>query len=85
MLRFPHCLDNRLTDGGEIVSLTRRPLSNPQKISYIASSHEYLLDVTMFREKELLHILPSSHKSKLRGFQSANELYRPTTAAYQRR
>jgi hypothetical protein len=25
MLRIPHCLDNRLTDGGEVVSLTRRP------------------------------------------------------------
>jgi hypothetical protein len=24
-LRLPHCLDNRLTDGGEVVSLTRRP------------------------------------------------------------
>jgi hypothetical protein len=23
--RLPHCLDNRLTDGGEVVSLTRRP------------------------------------------------------------
>jgi hypothetical protein len=22
---FPHFLDNRLTDGGEVVSLTRRP------------------------------------------------------------
>jgi hypothetical protein len=24
MLRIPHCLDNRLTDGGEVVSLTHR-------------------------------------------------------------
>jgi hypothetical protein len=23
MLRMPHCLDNRLTDGSEVVSLTR--------------------------------------------------------------
>jgi hypothetical protein len=23
--RFPHFLDNRLTDGGKVVSLTRRP------------------------------------------------------------
>jgi hypothetical protein len=29
MLRIPHCLDNRLTDGGRIVSLTYRPLSTP--------------------------------------------------------
>jgi hypothetical protein len=29
--RFPHFLDNRLTGGGEAVSLTRRPLP-PRKI-----------------------------------------------------
>jgi hypothetical protein len=27
MLRIPNCIDNRLTDGGEVVSLTRRPRS----------------------------------------------------------
>jgi hypothetical protein len=27
----PHCLDIRITDGGEVVSLTRRPRSTPQK------------------------------------------------------
>jgi hypothetical protein len=26
MLRAPHCLDNRLTDGDKVASLTRRPL-----------------------------------------------------------
>jgi hypothetical protein len=31
MLRIPHCLDNRLRDGGEDVRLTRRPRSTPQK------------------------------------------------------
>jgi hypothetical protein len=31
MLRLPHCLDNRLTDGGKVVSLTHRPHSTPQK------------------------------------------------------
>jgi hypothetical protein len=25
MLRIPHCLDKQLTDGGEVVSFTRRP------------------------------------------------------------
>jgi hypothetical protein len=29
--RFPFCLDNRLTEGGGIISLTRRPRSPPQK------------------------------------------------------
>jgi hypothetical protein len=27
MLRIPHCLDNRLTEGGEVVSPTRRQSS----------------------------------------------------------
>jgi hypothetical protein len=30
--RLPHFLDNRLTDGGEVVSLTRRPPLPPMKI-----------------------------------------------------
>jgi hypothetical protein len=25
LLTIPHCLDSRLADGGEVVSLTRRP------------------------------------------------------------
>jgi hypothetical protein len=31
MLKIQHCLDNRLTDFGEGVSLTRRQRSTPQK------------------------------------------------------
>jgi hypothetical protein len=31
--RLSHFLDNRLTDGGEVVSLTRRPLFTSRKIS----------------------------------------------------
>jgi hypothetical protein len=30
--RLAHFLDSRLTDGVEVVSLTRRPLSTPRKI-----------------------------------------------------
>jgi hypothetical protein len=30
--RLPHFVDNRLTDGGEIVSLKRLPLFTPRKI-----------------------------------------------------
>jgi hypothetical protein len=33
MSRLPHFLDNRLSDGGEVVSLTRRPLVTARKIS----------------------------------------------------
>jgi hypothetical protein len=32
--RFPHFLDNRLTDGGEVVSLMRRPPYTPQEVSW---------------------------------------------------
>jgi hypothetical protein len=30
--RLPYCLDSRLTNGGEVVSLTRRPPFTPRKI-----------------------------------------------------
>jgi hypothetical protein len=32
MSRIPHFVDSRLTDGGEVVSLTRRPPFTPRKI-----------------------------------------------------
>jgi hypothetical protein len=32
--RLPHFQDNRLTDGGEVVSLTRRPPFTPQEDSW---------------------------------------------------
>jgi hypothetical protein len=38
MLRIPHCVDNRLTDGGQVVSLTRRPRSTLQKHIFISVS-----------------------------------------------
>jgi hypothetical protein len=41
MLRMPHCLDNRLTDGGEVVGTTNRPRSTPQK-------HKLSVSVTHF-------------------------------------
>jgi hypothetical protein len=31
MLRIPHCLNNRLTDGGKVVSLNRRTPTTLQK------------------------------------------------------
>jgi hypothetical protein len=39
-LRVPHYLDNRLTDGGKVVSLTRRPLFTPQEDFW----YSFLLD-----------------------------------------
>jgi hypothetical protein len=32
MLEIPHCLDNRLTDDGEVVNFTRRLLFTPRNI-----------------------------------------------------
>jgi hypothetical protein len=34
MLRIPHCLDNRLTDGGKVVSPTHSPHFTPLKHYY---------------------------------------------------
>jgi hypothetical protein len=31
ILRIQHCLENRLTDGGKVVSPTHRPRSTPQE------------------------------------------------------
>jgi hypothetical protein len=41
MLRIPHCLDNRLTDGGKVASPTHRPRSTPQKhyYFYVSGTH----------------------------------------------
>jgi hypothetical protein len=35
MFRVLHCLDNRLTDGGKVVSPTNQPHFNPQKHYYL--------------------------------------------------
>jgi hypothetical protein len=37
MFRLPHCLDSRLMYGGEVISLTRQPLSTPQKYNFAPS------------------------------------------------
>jgi hypothetical protein len=39
MLRISHCLDNRLTDGGKVVSLTQRSRSAPKKHSFSVSDN----------------------------------------------
>jgi hypothetical protein len=38
MLRTPYCLDSRLTDGSEIVSVTRWQRSIPQKYPLVLIS-----------------------------------------------
>jgi hypothetical protein len=41
MLRIPHCLDNRLTDGGKAVNPMHRPHFTPQKhyYFYVSGTH----------------------------------------------
>jgi hypothetical protein len=40
MLRIPHCLDSRLTDGGRFVSPTHRPLLyTPEAFVYASGTH----------------------------------------------
>jgi hypothetical protein len=41
MLRIPHCLDNRPTDGGKVLSLTHLPHFTPQKhyYFYVSGTH----------------------------------------------
>jgi hypothetical protein len=41
MLRIPHCLDNRLTDGGKVVSPTHWTSSTPEKHYFSASGTHF--------------------------------------------
>jgi hypothetical protein len=41
ILRIPHCLGNRLKDGGKVVSPTNRPRSIPQKNYFSASGTHF--------------------------------------------
>jgi hypothetical protein len=47
MLRIPHYLDNRLTDGGKVVSPTHRPRFTPQKHYYFSVSVNHLLEAEL--------------------------------------
>jgi hypothetical protein len=41
-LRLPHFLDDRLTDGGEVVSFTRQPSFTSNKIPGIISVTDFI-------------------------------------------
>jgi hypothetical protein len=43
IFRIPHCLDNRLTDDGEVIGLTRRPCSSPLRL-FFRFCHSFLLE-----------------------------------------
>jgi hypothetical protein len=53
--RLPHFLDNRLTDGVQVVSLTRRPTFTPQEDSW----YSFLLEAGRIRSIEK-HLMTSS-------------------------
>jgi hypothetical protein len=53
MSRFPHFLDNRLTDGSEVISLPRRPPFAPQEDSRYSS----LLEADVSRPQRQLHVV----------------------------
>jgi hypothetical protein len=69
MLRIPHCLDNRLTDGGKVVSPLHRPRSTPQKhylyafgthfSSRLSKSQGLLLLDGLGKLKKKIHIMGS--------------------------
>jgi hypothetical protein len=44
MLRIPYWLDSRLTDGGEVVSPTHRPLSTPKKHFFFSFWYSFMLE-----------------------------------------
>jgi hypothetical protein len=41
MLRIPHCLEDRLTNGGKVVSSEHRPHFTPQKHISVCGTHFY--------------------------------------------
>jgi hypothetical protein len=54
---IPHYLDNRLTDGGEVVSITHRLRSAPQK-RVVSVSYSFIF------EGELFHGTPAYQRNK---------------------
>jgi hypothetical protein len=48
MLKIPHCQENRLTDGGEVVSPAHRPLSTRQKYYFSVSGTYFSVSGTYF-------------------------------------
>jgi hypothetical protein len=44
MLRIPHCLDNRLTDGGKVVSSTHQPLLYSPETLFLCFWYSFLLE-----------------------------------------
>jgi hypothetical protein len=45
MLRIPHCLDSRLTDGGKVVRPTHRPLLYSPESLFLCFWYSFLVEV----------------------------------------
>jgi hypothetical protein len=67
MLRLPHFLDNRLKDGGEVVSLTRRTPFTPEEDSW----YSFLLETDSNLAIAQLEELGKLKKSTSSGFDTA--------------
>jgi hypothetical protein len=60
MSRISHCLDNRLSDGGEAVSLTRRPRFTPQEYFW----YSFLLEAESTLGENTITNLERAHTFK---------------------
>jgi hypothetical protein len=59
MSRLPHFLDNRLTVGGEVISLTRRQPFTPQKYSW----YSFLLEAELTQDRNVAGRVRSTENS----------------------
>jgi hypothetical protein len=53
MLRIPHCLQKRLTDGGEVISLMRQPRFTIRKISWYSLKWKHSMTSRKEEEKKI--------------------------------
>jgi hypothetical protein len=79
--RLPHFLDHRLTDGGEVVSLTRQLFFTPRKISW----YSFLLAVEATQGRSAAGRIRSIEKAnyiignRTRDLQVCGIVLQPTT------
>jgi hypothetical protein len=79
MFRIPHCLDNRLTDVGKVVSPTHQPRSTPQIYYFSASgTHEpqgLVRPEGLGELKEFIHLI----ETRFCNLPACNIVPQPTT------
>jgi hypothetical protein len=69
MLRIPHCLDNKLTDGGKVVSLTRAALYSPETFFYFWYS--FLLATEFLNDVRFESVASNDFSERLSGCQDS--------------